>query len=91
MEISFTTQIWKEGNTYVAFTPELDVSSCGKTPREARKNLQEAVEILLEETEKMGTINEILEESGFKKEKYNSRIRWSSPKMISIGKEKVAI
>ena len=29
MEIQFTTQILKEGRTFVAHTPELDVSSCG--------------------------------------------------------------
>ena len=60
MEINFTAQIWQEGNMYVAFTPELDISSCGKTPLGARKNLQEAVGILLEETEKMGIISQVL-------------------------------
>ena len=31
MEIEFTTKVFKEGKTYVAYTPELDVSSCGRT------------------------------------------------------------
>ncbi len=52
MEINFITQIWQEGKMYVAYAPELDVSSCGKTAREAQKNLHEAVEIFLEETAK---------------------------------------
>lgn len=67
MEINFITQIWQERNMYIAYAPELDVSSCGKTTPEARKNLHEAVEIFLKETSKMGTLNEILEESGFTK------------------------
>lgn len=91
MEINFITQIWQEGKMYVAYAPELDVSSCGKTAREAQKNLHEAVEIFLEETAKMGTIDDILAESGFIKEKYNHKIRWQPPKIISTGRERVAI
>lgn len=45
MEINFMTQIWQEGEMYVAYAPELDISSCGKTSLEARENLHEAVEI----------------------------------------------
>jgi predicted RNase H-like HicB family nuclease len=51
MEIDFTTQVWKEGNTYVSYAKELDVSSCGKTIQEAKKNLVEAVECFLEAAE----------------------------------------
>ena len=91
MEINFITQIWQEGKMYVAYAPELDVSSCGKTAREAQKNLHEAVGIFLEETAKMGTIDDILAESGFIKEKHNHKIRWQPPKIISTGKERVAI
>lgn len=91
MEINFLIQIWQEGKMYVAYSPELDVSSCGKTPKEAQKNLHKAVEILLEETSRMGTLNEILEESGFIKEKYNNKVRWQPPKIISTKKECVAV
>lgn len=85
------TQIWQEGEMYVAYSPELDISSCGKTSLEARKNLHEAVEIFLEETAKMGTLNEILEESGFIREKNNQKIRWQPPKIISTERERVVV
>ena len=52
-----TEEIWKEGNMYVAYCPEIDVVSCGKDIEEARKNLLEVIEIQLEETAKLGTIN----------------------------------
>jgi len=35
--IQFNTQIWKEGDMYVSYAPQLDVSSCGKTVDEAKK------------------------------------------------------
>lgn len=42
MEIQFTSQVFKEGSTYIAHAPELDVSSCGGTKDRALKNLTEA-------------------------------------------------
>lgn len=67
MDIRFTTQIFKEGRTFVAHTPELDVSSCGGTKEKASKNLKEAVRLFLEEATKMGTLGQILEEAGYSK------------------------
>jgi len=43
-----TALIEREGDGYIALCPELDVASQGDTIEEARRNLQEAVELLLE-------------------------------------------
>ena len=32
-----TEKIWKEGNMYTAYCPELDVASCGRNVEEAKK------------------------------------------------------
>jgi predicted RNase H-like HicB family nuclease len=79
MEIQFTTQVFKEGRTYVAHARELDVSSCGGTEERALKNLKEAVRLFLEEADKMGTLDQILEESGFVKRNH----KLEGPKFIS--------
>ena len=78
MEIEFTTQIFREGRTYVAHTPELDVSSCGGTKERALKNLKEAVRLFLEEAEKMGTLDQILQEAGYLKR----RNKLEGPKFV---------
>jgi predicted RNase H-like HicB family nuclease len=44
----FTAIIEREGNGYVALCPELDIASQGDTIEEARRNLQEALELFLE-------------------------------------------
>ena len=80
MEIQFTTRIFKEGRTYVAHALELDVSSCGGSKDKAIKNLKEAVRLFLEEAEKLGTLEQILEEAGFTKHKQ----KIASPKFISV-------
>ena len=48
-----TQEIWKEGNMYTSYCPELDVASCGRTIEEAQKNLIEVILIQLEETATM--------------------------------------
>lgn len=78
MNISVRTEIFKEGDVYVALSPELNVSSFGETVDEAKKSFKEAVEAFVEECQTMGTLEEVLEESGF------SRINnsWESRKPI---------
>ena len=46
--------IEKEGNLYSAICLELNVASQGKTIKEAKKNLQEAVELYLEDVIESG-------------------------------------
>jgi len=60
-----TEEIWKEGNMYTAYCPELDVASCGTTIEEAQKNLLEVIEIQLEETTRLGTLKTFLEDAGY--------------------------
>ncbi len=60
-----TEEIWKEGNMYTAYCPELDVVSCGRNIEEAQKNLLEVIEIHLEESAKLGTLKSFLEDAGY--------------------------
>jgi predicted RNase H-like HicB family nuclease len=63
-DIAYTVHTFKEGGTYVAYVPELDLSSCGDTNDDARKNIRDAVQGFLETSVAMGTLDEILEEAG---------------------------
>lgn len=82
MELKLTSQIFEEGGVYVSYTPELDISSCGKSVDEAKKNLVEAVEGFLEEAARMGTLAQILEEAGFIREGEE----WRPPEAMIIEK-----
>jgi predicted RNase H-like HicB family nuclease len=65
MKIRLTEELWKEGNMYVSYCPELDIASCGESIEQAKKNLKEVILINLEETQKMGTFKRFMEEAGF--------------------------
>jgi predicted RNase H-like HicB family nuclease len=67
-DFSFDSHIFKEGEMYVAYVPALDVSSCGTTDEEARRNIRDAVRGFLAASEAMGTLDEILAEAGYQHE-----------------------
>ena len=78
--IEFDGIIFKEGGTYISYCPELDVSSCGNTIDEARKNLKIAVNLFIEEAEKMGTLRDILYESGYELKEPDY---WQAPRIVA--------
>jgi len=66
--ISVRVEIFKDGDLYVAWSPELNVSSFGETIEDAKSSIKEAIEAFVEECQEMGTLEDVLEESGFIKE-----------------------
>ncbi|RLD17513.1 MAG: type II toxin-antitoxin system HicB family antitoxin [Caldiserica bacterium] len=69
---------FKDGSHYIAYCPLLDLSACGYTLKEAKKNFYEVFTIFVEETLSMGTLEEVLEECGFRK----VRSTWFPPRII---------
>jgi predicted RNase H-like HicB family nuclease len=79
-DIAVTVHTFKEANMFVAYVPELDLSSCGTTNEEARKNIRNAVRGFLETSADMGTLAEILEEAGYQRDGET----WRSPEFVSL-------
>ena len=85
-EIQLTAEVWKEGALYVSYVPQLDISSCGETVDEARKNIREAAELFIEGLEKNGTLTQVLEEAGFTLDG-----DWKAPELVAFEKMKLAL
>jgi predicted RNase H-like HicB family nuclease len=85
--IDYTAQIWKEDDQYVAHATPLDVMSAGRTPQEAREALDEAVRLFLLTASDLGTLNQVLEECGYKK----GGGRWASPAWVGIERHSTVI
>ena len=86
-DFSFDTHIFKEGDTYVAYVPALDVSSCGATDEEARRNIRDAVRGFLAASADMGTLDEILREAGYHQEGEE----WRAPEFVSVDRLTMSI
>ena len=78
--IEFDVIVFKENETYVAYCPELDVSSCGDTVNNAKEMLKTAIRLFVEEAEKMGTLGDILEEANYK---MDANGKWLPPKLVA--------
>ena len=65
MKLKLTEELWKEGNMYVSYCPGLDIAACAETIEQAKKNLKEVILINLEEAQKLGTLDSLLQEAGF--------------------------
>lgn len=52
-KVNLKNVVWKEGKYYVAQCLNVDVSSFGKTKKEALDNLDEALELYFEDEKKL--------------------------------------
>ena len=78
--IDYDMIIFKEEGTYIAYCPELDISSCGNTVEHAKEMLKTAVRLFVEEANKMGTLDDILDEARYRKDPSG---RWQPPELIA--------
>jgi predicted RNase H-like HicB family nuclease len=76
----------KEEKSFIAYSPVVDLSSCGRTMLEAKKNFEEALDIFFEECVSMGTLKEVLESCGWVKIKNKG---WYPP--VVVGEDRVDI
>lgn len=60
MNYHLTAIIWEEDDQYVSKCPELEVSSWGYSPQEAKDNLKDAVELYLENAKELGMLDDVL-------------------------------
>jgi predicted RNase H-like HicB family nuclease len=78
-EVGFTVRLFREGEAFVAHVPELDISSCGDTEEEARKNIVDAVAGFVNAAAAEGNLRAILEEAGYQL----VGGRWKEPETIA--------
>ena len=71
IKFALPVSILKEGESFIAYTPALDLSTSGNTFEDAQKNFNEAVNIFFEELIEMGTLEEVLSGLGWQKENNN--------------------
>lgn len=81
LQAKLPVSFFKEGKSFIAYTPALDLSTSGKNFEEVKRRFNEIVAIFFEEIIEKGTVNEVLLELGWKKKDEH----WSPP--IPIGHE----
>jgi predicted RNase H-like HicB family nuclease len=85
--IEYTVHIWQEEAQYIAHAMPLDVVSAGPSPEEARKALDEAVHLFLVTAADMGTLEDVLQESGYEFRQGG----WVSPSWVAIERHSTVV
>ena len=83
IRVPYTSQLFYEGDQVVALCRELNVSSFGETPEQALSCLREAVMLFLEECQRMGTLEIVLEEAGYHQDPSSHRWLYRQPLQIN--------
>jgi len=68
VKFALSVIVIKEGDSFIAHSPALDLSTVGDTFDEAKNRFGEAVEIFFEEISRKGTVDQALTELGWQKQ-----------------------
>jgi hypothetical protein len=71
IETKIPVFFFPDGTKVVAYSPAFDISTYGENAAEAKRRFGEAVAIFLKECAQMGTLEEVLDECGWRKPSQN--------------------
>jgi hypothetical protein len=90
MGVKLTVNFYREGDKFIAYSPALDISTYGDSFEEAKSKFEELVDIFIDETLKMGTLEEVLKGLGWKKVA-RPKPHWAPPVYLTTTQEEVQI
>ena len=77
-KFQLSVQITKQGKRFIAWAPAFDLSTSGRTIKEAQQRFDEAVQLFIDELIEANTLDAVLSELGWKK----SQRSWVQPKIV---------
>jgi hypothetical protein len=81
---------YREGDKFIAYGPALNLSTCGNSMEQAKKRFEEMLQMFLEEVEKMGTLEDVLLECGWKKIE-RPQTHWQPPIFVGQDQKEIKI
>jgi len=83
--------VMREGKSFVAILPALDLVTQGDTLDEAAKNAGEAASLFIEECREHGTLDQVLVNLGWKRKTIHNRKSFTPPEVVAQLSQSVAI
>lgn len=77
IDFNLAVSIFQQGDSYIAYTPALDISTYGRSKAEAMKNFEELVDVFFSEFDDTRELGQTLESLGWVKQNN----AWQPPKI----------
>jgi len=87
VNFNLSVSIFKQGDSFVAYTPALDLSTYGRSKVEAQKNFEELVDTFFSEFKDARALAEVLESLGWEKQKAS----WQPPKIVETSERSFSV
>jgi len=84
INIKVPVDIYKDGGLFLASCARFGVITQGTTFEEAKDNITEALSLFIETAFEMGTLEQILKESGFRPTRAGEDVRDNCPNHIEL-------
>lgn len=91
MKLKFSEEVWKEGNMFVGYAPELDIAACGENPEQARTNLLEVIQINFDEMRKSGNLDHFLRDAGFDRSTTDDGVLSPSKQLLEFKMREICV
>ena len=79
-----TVNFIKERNQVIAYAPALDISTVGKSEKQAKQRFQELARIFLKDITERQVVDEVLTELGWTKIVTKRKPQWVPPPVTSV-------
>lgn len=79
--------VFREGDTFIAHSPVLDLSTSANTFDKVQRRFTEVVQIFIEELLEKGTLDEVLSSYGWR----HTGTDWAPPVLVSQGVSNVRV
>lgn len=85
IKFNLDISILREGNKFIAYSPALDLSTCGDSYAQAKKRFSEITKIFFEEIAKKDNANKILPNLGWQQESN----KWLPPLIVAQDRQMI--
>ena len=89
-KVTLSVVFYREGNNFIAFSPALDLSTCGDTQEQAKKRFEDLTSIFFDEVYRMGTLEDVLQECGWTMVLHPQRC-WQPPVFVGQSQKEFRI
>lgn len=87
LQFNIPVSFIKEGKKFVAYSPALDLSTCGDTFEQAKRRFGEIIDIFFEEIIKKGQLEDVLRNLGWAKKES----KWSPPVVVAQESQSISV